>query len=192
MIRSTRKVLVLISSTFLFLPALVLAQGGTNACPQGAKFWQAQCEQGAKSIVCQAGMENLFRCVITETDVIQWKKNDGSFETTASLAALSNANLLTALCSQLAGPSPKTSRDTAESEYLTLLLNVCSGALPLDTQISKDGDVSSLINSFENALNSNVDLDQWRKIAEKVNKGSGLDAPACPDPESIFRNIPPC
>jgi hypothetical protein len=64
-------------------------------------------------------------------------------------------------CSQLFGPSPKTDRDTAEAEYLTLMLNVCSGALPLG------------------------------KLAEKANKGT-LDATKCADPESLFRNIPPC
>ncbi len=189
MIRSIVGTLALVSG-LLCSPASVRAQG--DACPQSVKFWLDQCEQGGKkNIICLGGMQNLVRCMITEADVIQWKKNDGSFETTASLAALSNANLLTAICSQLAGPSPKDARDTAEAEYLALMLNLCVGALPLNAQTSKDGIVSEVIDSFENALNTGIDIDQWEKIADKVNQG-GVDATRCPDPESVFSSTPPC
>jgi hypothetical protein len=140
-------------------------------------------------------MENLWRCVITETDVIQWKKNDGSFETTASLAALSNANLSTALCSQLQGPPEGITRDQVESQYLALMLNVCVGALPLDVQISMKGftgTVISAVDTIENALNTNSDLDFWKKAAQKINHGNGLNASDCVDPDSLFGSVPPC
>jgi hypothetical protein len=140
-------------------------------------------------------MENLWRCVITETDVIQWKKNDGSFETTASLAALSNANLFAALCSQLAGPKPKVARDTAESEYLALMLNVCVGALPFDAQVSAKGfggTIAVAIDAFENALNTNTNVDFWRKTGARINKGTVVIASECADPDALFSSVPPC
>jgi hypothetical protein len=140
-------------------------------------------------------MENLWRCVITETDVIQWLKNDGSFETTASLAALSNANLLESLCSQLQGPQEIFTRNLVESQYLALLLNVCVGALPLDVQVSTKGftgTVASAIDAIEEALNTNSNLDFWRKAAQKINHGNRVDASDCPDPDSLFGNVPPC
>jgi hypothetical protein len=139
-------------------------------------------------------MQNLWRCVITETDVIQWKKNDGSFETTASLAALSNANLFTALCLQLQGPRPMTIRDMAEIQYLGLMLNVCSGALPLNTLISNgfNGTVGAAIDSIEAALNSGNNLDYWKSVADDINNRIGIDAADCPNGDSLFRNVPPC
>ena len=170
------------------LSSQVLAQ---EACPERTRFWEEQCEQGRKSIVCLEGMHNLFRCVITETDVVQWQKNDGSFETTASLQALSNANLFAALCSQLSGPFHKTARDAAEAEYLALLLNICSGALPLGTPVPGGGNVGGLIDSFENAINTGVAIEEIQKLVERVNKGL-VDATRCADPTSLFRGIPPC
>jgi uncharacterized repeat protein (TIGR01451 family) len=169
---------------------------GGFACPHTIGFWRQQCAQkgNGSTKVCLAGMENLWRCVITETDVIQWKKNDGSFETTASLAALSNANLFTALCSQLQGPRPMTLLDMAEIQYLGLMLNVCSGALPLDTEIMNgfDGTVAEAIDAIENAINTGENLDFWKTIADDINNRIGVNAEDCPGGDSLFRNVPPC
>jgi hypothetical protein len=139
-------------------------------------------------------MENLWRCVITETGVLQWKKNDGTYESTASLRALSNAQLFARLCGQLEGPRPMTIRDMTEIQYLGLMLNVCSGALPLDTPISNsfNGSVADAITNIENALNTNTNLEYWKTVADQINNRVGVNAPACPDDDAIFRNIPPC
>ncbi|HEX7878712.1 MAG TPA: hypothetical protein VF720_04850, partial [Candidatus Eisenbacteria bacterium] len=104
---------------------IITANPGGFACPHTIGFWRQQCAQksGGSTKVCKTGMENLWRCVITETDVISWKKNDGSSETTASLAALGNTALFDALCSQLQGPRPMTIRDMTEIQYLGLMLN---------------------------------------------------------------------
>lgn len=168
------------------------------ACPHTIGFWRQQCAQrdNGATKVCLAGMENLWRCVITETDVIQWKKNDGSFETTASLAALSDANLFTALCSQLQGPRPMTILDMAEIQYLGLMLNVCSGALPLDIVYASgpDGDITvgAAIDSIENAINTGVNVGYWKTIADNINNRLDLLADDCPEGDDLFRNIPPC
>jgi len=197
----TRRIRPFARSLFLILGCLIcsaLPSFGqpAEACPESSSFWQLQCAQDPRSTtVCRAGMENLSRCVITETDVIQWKNNDGSFATTASLAALSNANLFAALCSQLAGPKPKVARDTAESQYLALMLNVCVGALPLDTQVSAKGfggTTQAAIDAFENALNTNTNVDFWSKTGARINKGAVVIASECADPDALFSSVPPC
>jgi hypothetical protein len=197
----TRRISPFARSLFLFLGCLLCSAvpgfgQPSEACPETNSFWQLQCAQDPGSTtVCRAGMENLSRCVITETDVIQWNKNDGSFETTASLAALSNANLFAALCSQLAGPKPKVARDTAESEYLALMLNVCVGALPLDAQVSAKGfggTIAVAIDAFENALNTSTNVDFWSKTGTRINKGNVVIASECADPDALFSSVPPC
>jgi hypothetical protein len=139
-------------------------------------------------------MENLWRCVITETDVIQWKKNDGSFQTTASLAALNDSGLFDALCSQLDGPRPMTQLDMAEIQYLGLMLNVCSGALPLDIQLMNGftGTVGAAIDSIENAINTGYNLGYWAGIADDINNRIGVLAEDCEEGDDLFRNLPGC
>jgi uncharacterized repeat protein (TIGR01451 family) len=175
---------------------IITANPGGFACPHTIGFWRQQCAQrgNGSTKVCKAGMENLWRCVITETDVIQWKKNDGSFQTTASLAALSNAGLFDALCSQLQGPRPMTIRDMAELQYLGLMLNVCSGALPLDIQIINgfSGSVQEAIDFIEEALNSGNDIGAAAQLADDINNRIGVLAEDCPEGDDLFRNLPPC
>jgi uncharacterized repeat protein (TIGR01451 family) len=176
--------------------AAVVCRGEGEACPHTIGFWRQQCAQkgNGSTKICLEGMENLWRCVIEETDVIQWKKNDGSFETTASLAALSDANLFTALCSQLNGPRPMTIRDMTEIQYLGLMLNVCSGALPLDILIANgfNGTVGAAIDSIENALNTGQNLGFWSGIADDINNRIGVEAADCVNGDSLFRNQPGC
>ena len=161
-----------------------------EACPQTVLYWADQCG-GNRTQICLDGMQSLSRCVITETDVIQWRRSDGSFETTASLAAMSSADLFAALCEQL--QDRKEPQDRAEAEYIALLLNVCVGALTLDMPISKtmDGTVGKLINTFEEALNNRSNLDTWQKIVEQVNKGK-IEVTPCLDPDQIFTHVSPC
>jgi uncharacterized repeat protein (TIGR01451 family) len=164
------------------------------ACPHTIGFWRQQCAQrgNGSTKVCRTGMENLWRCVITETDVVQWRKNDGSFQSTASLAALSNASLFDALCSQLNGPRPMTIRDMAEIQYLGLMLNVCSGALPLDIQISGFGTVQQAIDYIENALNTGNNISSAAGLADDINNRVGVLAEDCPEGDDLFRNLPGC
>ncbi len=167
------------------------------ACPHTIGFWRQQCAQkgNGSTKVCLDGMRNLWRCVIEETDVVQWKKNDGSYETTASLAALSNANLFTALCSQLQGPRPMTIRDMCEIQYLGLMLNVCAGALPLDVVYaggSVDMTIGEAIDAIEEALNTGVDLDLWKTVADNINNRQDILARDCPEGDDLFRNVEGC
>jgi len=166
------------------------------ACPHTIGFWRQQCAQrgNGSTKVCRDGMENLWRCVMDETDVVQWQKNGGGFETTASLAALSDAILFDRLCSQLQGPRPMTGLDMAEIQYLGLMLNVCSGALPLDVEISNtfNGTVAEAIDAIENAINTGVNVGYWKDIADNINNGIGILAVACPDGDDLFRNLPGC
>ncbi|TPW09827.1 MAG: glucuronoarabinoxylan endo-1,4-beta-xylanase, partial [bacterium] len=165
------------------------------ACPHTIGFWRQQCAQrgNGSTKVCLDGMLNLWRCVITETDVVQWK-TDGGFETTASLAALPNATLFDRLCSQLQGPRPMTLLDMAEIQYLGLMLNVCSGALPLDIEISNgfNGTVAEAIDAIENALNTGEDIGYWKDVADNINNRIGVLAAACPDEDEFFQNLPGC
>lgn len=166
------------------------------ACPHTIGFWRQQCAQrgNGSTKICLEGMKDLWRCVISETGVIQWQKNGGGFETTASLAALSDATLFDRLCSQLQGPRPMTSLDMAEVQYLGLMLNVCSGALPLDIEISNifSGTVAEAIDAIENAINTGVDVGYWKDVADNINNRVGVLAAACPGGDDIFRNLPGC
>jgi hypothetical protein len=96
-----------------------------------------------------------------------------------------------ALCTQL--QERDDPRDRAEAEYIALLLNVCVGALPLDSQISYTGPegIGELVDAFENDLNRNRNLDTWQQIVEQVNQGH-IDAPECTDADQIFRHASPC
>jgi len=175
---------------------IITVNPGGFACPHTIGFWRQQCAQrdNGSTKVCKTGMENLWRCVITETDVIQWKKNDGSYETTASLAALNNGALFDALCSQLQGPRPMTIRDMTEIQYLGLMLNVCSGALPLNIQIMNgfSGTVQEAIDGIENALNTGENLDYWKTVADDINNRIGVLAEDCEEGDDLFRNLPGC
>ncbi|HET9235577.1 MAG TPA: hypothetical protein VFP10_15755, partial [Candidatus Eisenbacteria bacterium] len=146
---------------------------------------------GNRTEICLDGMQALSRCVITESNLVQWRRSDGSFETTANLQAMSNADLFAALCEQL--QDRKELQDRAEAEYLALLLNVCVGALNLDLPISKKitGTVEELIYSYEEAINNNSSLDTWQKIVDQVNRGK-IEVLECPDPDQIFLHVPPC
>jgi uncharacterized repeat protein (TIGR01451 family) len=174
---------------------IITVNPGGEACPHTIGFWRQQCAQrgNGSTKVCKTGMENLWRCVITETDVISWKKNDGSTETTASLAALSNAALFDALCSQLNGPRPMTIRDMAELQYLGLMLNVCSGALPLNIEIAGfDGTVGEAIDVIEAALNSGNGIGDAAELADDINNRIGVLAEDCELGDDLFRNLPGC
>jgi len=166
------------------------------ACPHTIGFWRSQCAQrgNGSTKVCRTGMENLWRCVISETGVTRWLKNDGSYETTSTLAGLSNATLFDRLCSQLQGPRAMTTPQMAEVQYLGLMLNVCSGALPLDIEISNgfSGSVAEAIAGIENAINTGVNVGYWKDVADNINNGIGVMAVACPDGDDLFRNLPGC
>ena len=173
-----------------FIASSAYGQEVPTACPRSVLYWADQCG-GNRTEICLDGMQSLSRCVITETDVIQWRRSDGSFETTANLVAMSNADLFAAICEQL--QDRKELQDRAEAEYLALLLNVCVGALNLDMPISKKitGTVGELINSYEESLNNDSSLDTWQKIVEQVNKGK-IDVLPCTDPDQIFTKVSPC
>ena len=166
------------------------AQDPPTACPRDVQFWADQCE-GYRAEICPDGMQSLARQVINRSIVHQWKRSDGSFETRANFLAISDSALVTALCAQLQDRTDP--RDRAEAEYIALLLNVSVGALPLDASISSqiEGTIGQLVDSFEEALNQNRNLDTWQQIVEQVNMGN-IDAPSCPDPDQIFKNVSPC
>ncbi|MDZ4806517.1 MAG: FlgD immunoglobulin-like domain containing protein [Candidatus Eisenbacteria bacterium] len=169
---------------------------GGFACPHTIGFWRQQCAQrgNGSTKVCRDGMDNLWRCVITQTGVIRWLKNDGGYETTASLAALSDATRFDRLCSQLQGPRPMTLSNMIEVQYLGLMLNVCSGALPLDIEISNifTGTVAEAIEAIENAINTGVDIGYWKDVADNINNRIGVLAADCPEGDDLFRNLPGC
>jgi hypothetical protein len=171
-------------------------RAGGPACPRTIGFWRQQCAQrlNGSTKVCLEGMYTLWNCVLGATGVIQWKNNDGSFTTTASLGALTDEQLFEFFCSQLDGPRPMTLLDMAEIQYLGLMLNVCSGALPAGTPLdnSFDGTVAAAIDSIENAINTGENLDFWKTVADEINNRIGVLAADCEDGDDLFRNIPPC
>ena len=172
------------------LPNWANAQDSIAACPRDVHFWADQCE-GFSSEICPDGMQHLARQVINRSIVVEWKRSDGSFETRTDFMALSDSALVTALCAELQDRADP--RDRAEAEYVALLLNVSVGALPLDASISSqiEGTIGHLVDSYEEALNRNSNLDTWQQIVEQVNLGN-IDAPECPDPDQIFRHVSPC
>jgi hypothetical protein len=136
-------------------------------------------------------MQRLARAAINRSIVHQWRRADGSFGTRADFMAVSDSALVAMLCAQLQDRADP--RDRAEAEYVALLLNVSVGALPLDASISTqiEGTIGHLVDSFEEALNRNRNLDTWQQIVEQVNMGN-IDAPECPDPDQMFRSVAPC
>ena len=166
-----------------------------EACPRTIGFWRQQCAQklNGSTKVCLEGMYSLWRCVIDETGVTSWLENDGSSTSTAAYQALSDADLFAALCSQLDGPRPMTLHNMAEIQYLGLMLNVCSGALPLGTVVDNgfDGTVAEAIEEIEDAINSGAeDLGYWKDVADDINNRIGILAADCD--LDLFRNIEPC
>ena len=89
-----------------------------------------------------------------------------------------------------------TIRDMTEIQYLGLMLNVCSGALPegtlLDGPGGFEGTVAEAIANIEAALNSGEDLDEWKTVADDINNRVGVVAADCEEGDDLFRNIEPC
>ena len=181
------RVVSLLFSSLLLLPNWANAQ---EACPRDVYFWADQCE-GYQAEICPDGMQRLARQVISRSNLQEWKVRDGSFVSHATMAAHSDSELITARCIQLQDRSE--TRDRAEAEYIALLLNVSVGAMPLDASISQEieGTIGQLVDSFEEALNDNSNLDTWQQIVDHVNRGY-IDAPECPDPDRIFKHVTPC
>ena len=75
-----------------------------------------------------------------------------------------------------------TIRDMAELQYLGLMLNVCSGALPLDIQIDSDyaDNVQEAIDYIEEALNSGNNIGAAAGLADDLNNRVGVLAEDCP------------
>jgi uncharacterized repeat protein (TIGR01451 family) len=167
---------------------------GGEACPRTIGFWRQQCAQrgNGSTKICLEGMYDLWRCVIEETGVIQWRTNTGGTETTAQLAALTDAQLFERLCAQLQGPRPMTNLDMAELQYLGLMLNVCSGALPLNTPIDNyfEGTVGEAIEAIENAINTGQNVNFWKDVADQINNRIGVLAADCE--EDVMRNQEAC
>ena len=145
-------------------------------------------------MICRAGVENLWRCVITRTAVTQWRQNEGGYASTTSLDSLSNAALFDTLCDQLPGPRPVTLLDRTESQYLGLMLNVCSGALSPEVEVDNGftGTVGEAIAAIENAINTQTDLSKWEKVADDINNRLGVLAADCPEGDDFFRHLAPC
>ena len=175
--------------------AVVVCEGG-QACPRTIGFWRQQCAQkgNGSTKVCEAGMESLWVCVINATDVVQWRLNDGGYETTAYLRTLSPSDLFAHLCSQLQGPRPMTLQNMAEIQYLGLMLNYCSEAVSggIPVQNSFTGTVGAAIDSIEAAINSGVNIGYWKTVADEINNGIGVLAPACDNESTFFQNLRGC
>jgi hypothetical protein len=143
-------------------------------------------------------MEDLWTCVMEETGVTSWLMNDGSsMESTEDLLEDSPEARFERLCRQLEGPRPMTHRDMAEIQYLGLMLNVCSGALPLSTPLEGSGGFSGTVGDaiaqIENAINSGTNITHWKDVADAINNRQGVRAEECPGEENdLFRNISAC
>jgi uncharacterized repeat protein (TIGR01451 family) len=176
--------------------AAVVCRTPGEACPRTIGFWRQQCAQkgNGSTKICEAGMESLWVCVINATDVVQWKLNDGGYETTAYLRTLSPADLFDHLCDQLQGPRPMTIRDMTEVQYLGLMLNVCSPALAQGIPVNNSfvGTVGEAIDGIENALNTGQNLGYWEGVADQINNGIGVLAADCPDGNAVFQGLPGC
>ncbi|MGD8396813.1 MAG: PKD domain-containing protein, partial [Candidatus Eiseniibacteriota bacterium] len=174
-----------------------IQEPGQEACPRNRAYWRTQCERpGYAATICEAGMEYLFRCAIDATGVDSWHVQEGVFESTMELQALTDAELAMRLCAQLDGPRPVTLRDKTEYDYLAVQLSVCVGALPLDTLVELpgyfSGTVAEAIALIESAINSGVDLEPAGYLAKEISTGEALMAPPCEDPEAIYGNVPGC
>lgn len=166
------------------------------ACPRGLGFWRQQCVQrgNGSTKICQAGMERLWQCVLSNTDIVEWRSNDGSLVTTTSLLGLGDEDAFDELCSQLEGPRPMRNLDRAEIEYLLLQLNICAGALSPNIEVMNgfDGTIGEALDSLENAINTGEDVGYWTRIVGSINDNLNLDAEYCPDSDSLFRHVEPC
>ena len=167
------------------------------ACPHTIGFWRQQCEQqgNGSTKVCLEGMYDLWATVLSETGVLNWATSKGQpNQSTADILAMSDEDRFEALCTQLQGPRPMTNRDMAEVQYLGLMLNVASGALPLDVPLSGSGGfsgtVAEAIAGIENAINNGGDVAYWAGVADAINNNIGIEAEDCE--EDIFRNQPAC
>jgi hypothetical protein len=87
-----------------------------------------------------------------------------------------------------------TTRDMAELQYLGLMLNVCSGALPLDIQIDSAyaDNVQEAIDYIEEALNSGNNIGAAAGLADDLNNRVGVLAEDCEEGDDLFRNLPGC
>jgi hypothetical protein len=167
------------------------------ACPRGLGFWRQQCAQkgNGSTKICQEGMERLWQCVLSNTDIIEWRSNDGSFVTTTSLLGLDDEDAFDELCGQLEGPRPMRNLDRAEIEYLLLQLNICAGALSPNIEVMNgfDGTIGEALDSLENAINTGEDVAYWTRIVGNINEGLDLEnTEHCPDANDLFRSIEPC
>jgi uncharacterized repeat protein (TIGR01451 family) len=184
----------------------VTCQGG-EACPRTIGFWRQQSRQrdNGSTKICLAGMKSLWRCVISTTNVVQWTGDDLLFglSLTDDVEALpdeadpgAKGQLFEWMEAQLKGPRPMTLRDMAEVQYLGLMLNVCSGALPTSTALTESGGftgtVAEAIAGIENALNGGGDIGYWKDVADSINNRVGITADDCPEGVDFFRNLDPC
>ncbi|HEX7878521.1 MAG TPA: T9SS type A sorting domain-containing protein [Candidatus Eisenbacteria bacterium] len=160
-----------------------------EACPRTIGFWRQQTQQkpnGSRKI-CEDDpgdgndMLRLWREVIASTDVVAFKRNDGSMATTANMRNLGDDDLFDALGCELEGPRPMTQRDMAEIQYLALMLNVSMGLLDHDTPVNNSsfhGTVGDAIDTIEEMLNhsgsSNGQMSLAGGIADAINNGSGV------------------
>jgi uncharacterized repeat protein (TIGR01451 family) len=171
----------------------IVCECGGTACPRTIGFWRQQCEQrgNGSEKLDQCQMEVLWQCVLEETDVVQWKLNNGDYVLTSSLASKTPYELFTFFCTELQGPRPMTNRDMAEIQYLGLMLNVCSPALPTNIRIDNmfEGTVAAAIDSIEKALNTGVNLGYWKDVADDINNGIGLLAQYCEDANAVFDEV---
>ena len=177
--------------------ARVVCESPFFACPHTIGFWRQQCEQqgNGSTKVCLEGMYDLWATVLSETGVLNWATSKGQpNQSTADILAMSDEDRFDALCTQLQGPRPMTNRDMAEVQYLGLMLNVASGALPLDVPLSGSGGFSGTaaeaIAGIENAINNGGDVAYWAGVADAINNNIGIEAEDCE--EDIFRNQPAC
>jgi len=163
-------------------------------CPRTIGFWRQQTQQkanGSRKICSDDGadatdMQRLWRDVIGMTDLVSFRRNDGSTVTVTDLAGLDDGDPFDALGCELEGPRPMTQRDMAEIQYLGLLLNVSMGLVDLDTPVdndSFDGTIGEAIDEIEEILNrsdaSDAELSTAIGIADGINNGTGLRGRPC-------------
>jgi uncharacterized repeat protein (TIGR01451 family) len=184
--------------------SLVLCQGG-EACPRTIGFWRQQARQrdNGSTKVCLAGMKNLWRCVLEETNVVEWTGKDLLFGVSLTEdilelpeGASGKGQLFQWMESQLLGPRPMTAHDMCEAQYIGLMLNVCSGALPASTPLSGSGGysgtVAGAIAGIENALNTGQGIGYWKDVADAINNRAGVLADYCHDENDVMQNVDPC
>jgi len=179
--------------------ASVVCKEARTACPRTRGFWRqqsAQKDNGSRKICAvDAGdgmdMYRLWRGVIDMTDLTSFKTNDGGTVLVSDLRNLTDQELFDALGCELEGPNPNTQRDQAETQYLTLMLNVKMGLIGLDIHVDNGtfmGTVGDAIDAVEAILNNpgstNGQLSGAIDIADKINNRQGLMAQTCPGGEN--------